>query len=93
MRLFEKISNLFTDHPDEVGETYWEHMREALTISSRMYCCCVAQAVHAIFPFVKPPRGTDIKTMKQFCHNHTPEERQRKKNRIIISEIDTTYKR
>jgi len=92
MKLFKKIYDLFTDHPYDVGETYFQHMGEALSIAARMYCCFVAQTVHAIFPFITPPGGTDIETMKIFCHNHSPGERKRRKNRIIIKENDTTYK-
>ena len=92
MKLLKKIHNLFTDHPSEVGETYFQHMGEALWIAGRMYCCFVAQTVHAFLPFIPPPCGTDIKTMKIFCHEHSPEERKRRKNRITIEEHDTTYK-
>ena len=91
MKLLKKIYDLFTDHPYDVGETYWEHMREALTIALEMYCAFVTQTIHAIFPFIHPPGGTDMQTMKIFCHNHTPEERRRRKNRITIEEKETTY--
>ena len=91
MKVIKKIYDLFTDHPYDIGESYWEHMREALTIAARMYCCCVAQTMHAIFPFISPPCGTDIKTMKEFCHEHSPGERKRRKNTIVIKEKDTTY--
>jgi hypothetical protein len=92
MKLFKKIYDLFTDHPYDVGETYFQHMGESLSIAARMYCCFVAQTIHAIFPFITPPGGTDVATMEIFCHNHTPEERKRRKNRITIKEHDTTYK-
>jgi hypothetical protein len=92
MKLTKKIYNLFTRHPRSVGESYFEHMREALTIASRMYFSFVGQTVHAFFPFIHPPNGTDIVTMKTFCHNHTPEERLRRKSKIIIKEVDTSYK-
>jgi len=91
MKLLKKICNLFTDHPHSIDETYWEHMREALIIATRMYYCFIAQTVHAVFPFLAPPGGTDIDTMKIFCHNHSPEERKRRKNIIIINKEDTTY--
>jgi len=92
MRLRKKIYNLFTVHPRSVEETYLEHMREALAIATRMYYCFVVQTVHAFFPFLKIPRGTDIQSMKAFCHNHAPEERLRRKTRITIKEVDTTYR-
>jgi hypothetical protein len=91
LKVIKKIYDLFTDHPYDVGESYWEHMREALWIAGRMYCCFVAQTVHAFFPFIPPPGGTDINTMKEFCHEHSPAERKRQKNRITITEDDTTY--
>jgi len=91
VKLLKKIYDLFTDHPHEVGESYFEHLSEALVIAARMYCCFVAQTVHALFPFIPPPGGTDIETMKIFCHNHSPAERKRRKNTIVIKEKDTTY--
>jgi hypothetical protein len=84
MKLTEKIYNLFTDHPYAVGETYWQHLREAFTIAFRMYRCFVAQVIHGMFPFISPKAGTDIRAMKHFCHNHTPKEREKRRNRIII---------
>ena len=91
MKLLKKIYDLFTDHPYDVGETYFQHMGESLSIAARMYCCFVAQTVHALFPFIPPPGGTDMETMKIFCHNHSPAERKRRKNTIVIKEKDTTY--
>jgi len=87
----KRIHKLFTDHPRSIDETYWEHMREALTIAAAMYCAFVTQTIHAIFPFIYPPRGTDIRTMEIFCHDHTPEERKRRKRIIVIKDSDTTY--
>lgn len=88
--MIKKIINLFKKHPNEVGETYFEHFQEAMTISARMYFCFVAQAVHAVFPFLKPPRGTDIVAMWHFCRNHTPEERKRRKT-IKVLDIQPVY--
>ena len=91
VKLLKKIYNLFTDHPHSIDESYMAHMVEALLIAGRMYCCFVAQTVHALFPFVHPPGGTDVATMKTFCHNHSPEERKRRKRIIVIKDSDTTY--
>ena len=91
MKLLKKTCALFTDHPRAVGESYFEHLSEALVIAARMYCCFMAQTIHAIFPFITPPGGTDVATMEIFCHNHTPEERKRRKSIIVIEEKDTTY--
>jgi predicted PurR-regulated permease PerM len=55
-RLIAKIPlrflKYFTQHPSEMGETYWQHAKFALHISGQ--CCLVAiQAiVHAFLPFI-----------------------------------------
>ena len=46
------VKTLFTDHPQSVGETYFEHMGVALRFSATMvgvgFCC----AIHALLPFL-----------------------------------------
>lgn len=44
--------NAFTDHPNSVGETYWEHMAFALRFGGRMMLGGAAAFVHALFPFL-----------------------------------------
>ena len=44
--------NPFTDHPHQVGETYWEHMRTAAGVGLRMAGGAMACFVHAVFPFL-----------------------------------------
>ena len=53
-------------HLDEVGETYWQHFRAALAITGRLAIATHCQLLHAIFPFVKPPLGSDLKTLIGF---------------------------
>ena len=44
--------NPFTEHPHQVGETYWEHMAAAAGVGLRMAGGALACFVHAVFPFL-----------------------------------------
>jgi len=70
--------NLFTKHPREVGETYFEHARNALGVSYRHFKAACAQLIHAVFPFISPPRGTDIESMLSFLNVKSPSARKKK---------------
>jgi hypothetical protein len=52
--------NAFTDHPRSVGETYWQHMRAALSFGALMFAAAAAALVHAIFPFLCTRTGSTI---------------------------------
>lgn len=42
----------FTEHPASVGETYSEHMGQALCFGGRMIFAGVACLVHGLLPFL-----------------------------------------
>lgn len=44
--------NLFTRHPNEVGETYGAHFANASKFGLRMVAGGLACLVHAVFPFL-----------------------------------------
>ena len=44
--------NPFTDHPREVGETYFQHFRTALGVSASLTAGALACLVHAVCPFL-----------------------------------------
>ena len=46
------MKNIFTKHPKEVGETYLEHMYNALRYSFTFLLLCVVAFIHSIFPFL-----------------------------------------
>ena len=46
------MTNIFTKHPKEVGETYLEHMWNALRYSFTFLLLVVVAFIHAIFPFL-----------------------------------------
>ena len=74
INLFEK----FSKHPSEVGETYWEHFREAAGLSVKMFCASLCQLVHAIFPFFAPPFGLDVCALSEYLQSKKPDARKDK---------------
>ena len=44
--------NIFTKHPEEVGETYLEHMFNALRYSLTFLFLFVVAFIHALIPFM-----------------------------------------
>ena len=46
------MKNIFTEHPEEVGETYLEHMFNALRYSLTFLFLFVVAFIHAILPFL-----------------------------------------
>ena len=44
--------NIFTKHPKEVGETYFEHMYNALRYSVTFLLLFFVALIHAILPFL-----------------------------------------
>ena len=45
-------TRLFTDHPAQVGETYPEHMRVALSFAVPLTKAAAAAYLHAFLPFL-----------------------------------------
>ncbi len=46
------LSKLFREHPASVGETYFEHLLQALSFGIRMVLAGLACMLHGIFPFL-----------------------------------------
>ena len=46
------LKRLFTEHPDDVGETYVEHMGVALSFAGPLARAAGAALVHAFLPFL-----------------------------------------
>ena len=46
------ILRAFTDHPVSVGESYGEHMLQALCFGTRMVFAGFACLIHAVLPFL-----------------------------------------
>lgn len=50
--------NPFTQHPAEVGETYWQHQRTALGFAVELFGAGFAALVHAFLPFLFVKTGS-----------------------------------
>ncbi len=46
------VTQLFTDHPAAVGETYTEHFGVAIRYSGKMFTAAFCALVHAFLPFM-----------------------------------------
>jgi Family of unknown function (DUF6356) len=52
MEGFMSLKRLFTDHPESVGESYFEHMVVALSFAGPLLKAGFAALVHAFLPFL-----------------------------------------
>ena len=52
------MSNPFTEHPAEVGETYFEHLAAAAGFGLTMVAGGLLVLVHALLPFLFVTTGT-----------------------------------
>ena len=48
----------FTEHPESVGESYFEHLRMSFGFGSRMLVASFGCFVHGIFPFICVKTGS-----------------------------------
>jgi len=46
------MANIFTEHPKEVGETYFQHLWVALKYSFKLLLLFIIAFIHSIFPFI-----------------------------------------
>jgi len=53
------MKNIFTEHPNSIGETYLQHMKFASIFGFHMLVGGLACIIHAIFPFLFPKTGSD----------------------------------
>ena len=44
------MKNIFTEHPKEVGETYFQHLLKALSFSLKLLLMCFQVLLHAFIP-------------------------------------------
>lgn len=51
--------NKLTAHLDDVGESYFQHLRHASSFAAAMTAGGIACLVHAIFPFLFEKTGSD----------------------------------
>lgn len=69
------MKNPFTDHPKDVGETYFEHFGVASGFGLRMMVGGFACMIHGIFPFLFVKTGS-----REVQHLHDIMVRNRRRN-------------
>ena len=52
------MANPFTRHPEEIGETYSEHMGTAAGFAATMLIGGLCVMIHAVFPFLFEHTGS-----------------------------------
>ena len=58
--------NLFTKHPSNLGETYLQHMKFAVTIAGRMLVSSAFFLTHGVMPFINIPSIYNLESMFNF---------------------------
>jgi len=53
------MKNIFTKHPNSVGETYFQHMKCALGFHYTLLRLSLCAFIHAIFPFLCETTASD----------------------------------
>jgi hypothetical protein len=46
------LRRAFNEHPESVGETYWQHMGTALSFALTLALAAAVSLVHAVLPFL-----------------------------------------
>jgi hypothetical protein len=58
----EKILQLFKEHPDSVGEGYFEHMAASFSFAVPLLSAAIAAFIHGLLPFCFVRTGSRIVT-------------------------------
>jgi hypothetical protein len=67
------IRKLFTDHPEAVGESYFQHMGVALSFAGPLLAAGLAALVHAFLPFLcVSTASVAVKRLYARMTNRTP---------------------
>jgi hypothetical protein len=67
------LKRLFTEHPEAVGETYFEHMGVALSFAGPLLAAGMAALVHAVLPFLcMTTASSTVKRLHGRMMNRTP---------------------
>jgi hypothetical protein len=75
-------------HLDEVGETYWQHFKTGIDVVGALALATHCQLLHALIPCIKPPFGTDLKSLIGYLEKRLPENRKKKAEE---AELYTVY--
>ena len=74
--LREQAHRAFTEHPEETGETYLEHLWFTFTMSMRFFLTTLVILIHGIFPFLLVrTASTHIETIYRIMKSRIPKSR------------------
>lgn len=69
-----EMDTLFSTHPKETGETYFQHLRFTLTMTSRIIFCGLALLIHGAFPFLlKRTTSRQLQTIYRIIQTRLPD--------------------
>jgi hypothetical protein len=73
MEGFMSLKRLFTEHPESVGESYFEHMAVALSFAGPLLKAGCAALGHAFLPFLcTTTASSTVKRLYARMTNRTP---------------------
>ena len=53
------MKNIFTNHPNKIGESYFKHFIKGISFSLKLITISLKVFVHAIFPFIFENSASD----------------------------------
>ena len=56
----KSIKDLFSEHPNQIGEHYFVHLGYSLCYAFSFFCAGIACVIHAFFPFLFKKIASDI---------------------------------
>lgn len=66
----QKLMKAFSEHPQSVDETYWQHLLFAGSFSIKLLLAGLAAMTHAIFPFLfEKTASTILQNLVNKMHN------------------------
>ncbi len=82
--LGQELNKAFTQHPQDTGETYWQHLWFTTTMSARFLYTTIVIMIHGIFPFLLTRAASDeIERTYRIMKTRIPKSRR--------EEIDAIY--
>src|SRR5438045_1418815 len=74
--LKEEVNRAFTEHPQDTGETYWEHLWFTFRMCGRFLYATIVLLVHGLFPFLLVRAGsTQIEKIYRIMKTRIPKSR------------------
>ena len=65
------MKHLFLEHPASVGESYWQHMGQALRFGTLLCLTGIACLLHGLLPFLFKDTGSNnIRRLHQMMVTH-----------------------